>query len=603
MIKFSIARALADSRVLAIGILGCGLGLFLSSSGAEADVLFADNNSPVKSGTALKDRPAYSPVTETRLGKPEARNWLMYRGNYNSQGYSELEQINTGNVKKLRHQWTFSTGMREAHQSPPVVNDGYMFVTTPHNHLLALNAKTGDLLWRYERELPEDLVQMHPTNRGVALYGDYVYMATADAFLVALNARTGEVVWEAEVEDYFSGYYITMAPLAASGKIMVGVSGGEFGIRGFVAAFDALTGEAAWKTYTIPGPGEPGHASWPGDTWKTGGVPVWITGSYDPELKLTYWGTGNGGPWMGDARPGDNLYATSVIALDVNTGELRAHHQYHWNDSWDWDEVSAPLLLDFKRDGKTVKGLVHPGRNGYLWFLERGKDKIDFVSAKPYVKQNVFKSIDPETGRPEYYPERKPQTGRTTSYCPSSWGGKDWPPAAFNPKTRLIYIPANDNVCGLLKGEEAEYREGQLFMGIALEELGLELHPDAEKYIGELQAWNVDTAEKVWSAKFKSHHWGPVLATAGNLVFTGGTNDRYFRAFDASTGELLWRHRTNSGVIGVPVSYKIDGVQYIAVQSGYGVDAEREQALLNMTRGTSTYVPQGGVVWVFALEE
>lgn len=592
------------TRTITPGFIATCAGLLALalSMPAPADDLFGGQQGALQSGSLLAERPPYKTVTNARLKKPEAGNWLMYRGRYDSQGYSPLDQINAKNVAKLKPVWSFSTGMREAHQAPPIINGRYMFVTTPHNHLLALDAKTGDLLWRYERELPEDLFQMHPTNRGVALYGDYVYMATADAYLVALHARTGELVWEAEVEDYSSGYYMTLAPLAAEGKIMVGVSGGEFGIRGFVAAFDAITGEPAWKTYTIPGPGEPGHESWPGDTWKTGGVPVWITGAYDPELRLTYWGTGNGGPWMGDARPGDNLYATSVIGLDIDSGEIRNHHQYHWNDSWDWDEVSAPLLLDFKRDGKTIKGLVHPGRNGYLWFLERRKDRINFVSAGPYVKQNVFKSIDPKTGRPEYHDERKPRTGRVTSYCPSSWGGKDWPPAAFNPDTRLIYIPANDNVCGLLKGQEAQYREGQLFLGAALEEFALELHPDARNYIGELQAWNVDTAKKVWSAKFKSHHWGPVLTTAGDLVFSGGTNDRYFRAFDARSGKVLWQHRTNSGVIGVPVSYQLDGKQYIAVQSGYGVDAERQQALLNITRGTSKYVPQGGVIWVFALE-
>lgn len=590
----------AAVRQLRNSLFGVVLCSILQTQAAD---LFGNDAGAVKSGTLLADRPAYSPVTDQRLENPEQRNWLMYRGTYDSQGYSRLDQINAKNVQKLNPVWTFSTGMREAHQAPPIVNDGYMYIATPHNHVLALDARSGELLWRYERELPEDLIQMHPTNRGVALHGNRVYLATADAFLVALNARTGEVEWEQEVEDYTSGYYMTLAPLAARGKIMVGVSGGEFGIRGFVAAFDAETGKPAWKSYTIPGPGEPGNESWPGETWKTGGVPVWITGSYDAKLKLAYWGTGNGGPWMGDARPGDNLYATSVIALDVDTGKIRAHHQYHWNDSWDWDEVSAPLLLDFKRGDKNIKGLVHPGRNGYLWFLERSADGIGFIDALPYVKQDVFKSIDPLTGRPEYNLERKPQTGKVTTYCPSSWGGKDWPPAAYNPQTHLLYIPANDNVCGRLKGEEAEYREGQLYMGAALEEFELVLHEDASQYIGELQAWNVDTAQKVWSVKFKSHNWGPVLTTAGNLVFAGGTNDRYFRAFDARSGKLLWQQRTNSGVIGVPVSYAIDGVQYIAVQSGYGVDAEREQTLLNLSQGTATYVPQGGVLWVFALDK
>ena len=540
----------------------------------------------------------YSPVTDERLLSPEPENWLMYRGTYDSQGYSPLDQINTENVAGLKPVWSFSTGMREGHQAPPVVNNGVMFVTTPNNHLLALDAETGEQLWRYERELPSDLQQMHPTNRGVGLYGSLVYMATADCFVVALDATSGEVVWETEIEDYGAGYYMTLAPLVAAGKVMVGVSGGEWGIRGFVAALDAQTGDAVWKTYTIPAPGEPGSESWPGDTWKTGGVPVWITGSYDPATELTYWGTGNGGPWTGDIRDGDNLYATSVLALEVDTGKLRGHHQYHWNDSWDWDEVSAPLLIDFMRDGETVPGLVHPGRNGYLWFLSRSADGIGFVDAQPYVKQDVFTSLDPETGRPTYDEEKKPGVGKPATFCPSLWGGKDWPPAAFSPKTRLLYIPANDNVCSHMTGIEEEYRKGRTFMGAESQ-----LVVDAEAgFIGELQAWNVDAAEEVWSVQFEHHNWGPVLATGGDLVFMGGTNDRYFRAFDAGTGEMLWEQRTNSGVTGVPSTYSVNGKQYVAVLSGYGVDAEREQEWLRMLGQSDIVVPQGGVLWVFALD-
>ena len=540
----------------------------------------------------------YSPVTDERLLSPEPENWLMYRGTYDSQGYSPLDQINTENVAGLKPVWSFSTGMREGHQAPPVVNNGFMFVTTPNNHLLALDAETGEQLWRYERELPSDLQQMHPTNRGVGLYGNLVYMATADCFVVALDANTGEVVWETEIEDYGAGYYMTLAPLVAAGKVMVGVSGGEWGIRGFVAALDAQTGDAVWKTYTIPAPGEPGSESWPGDTWKTGGVPVWITGSYDPATELTYWGTGNGGPWTGDIRDGDNLYATSVLALEVDTGKLRGHHQYHWNDSWDWDEVSAPLLIDFMRDGETVPGLVHPGRNGYLWFLSRSADGIGFVDAQPYVEQDVFTSLDPETGRPTYDEEKKPGIGKPATFCPSLWGGKDWPPAAFSPRTRLLYIPANDNVCSYMTGVEEDYRKGRTFMGAEAE---LRVDPEAT-FIGELQAWNVDTSEEVWSVQFEHHNWGPVLATGGDLVFMGGTNDRYFRAFDAKTGETLWEQRTNSGVTGVPSTYSVNGKQYIAVLSGYGVDAEREQDALRILGRSDLVVPQGGVLWVFGLE-
>jgi alcohol dehydrogenase (cytochrome c) len=382
---------------------------------------------------------------------------------------------------------------------------------------------------------------------------------------------------------------------------MVGVSGGEFGIRGFVQAFDAETGKSVWKTYTIPGPGEAGNQSWPGDTWKTGGVPVWITGSYDPQLNLTYWGTGNAGPWMGEVRPGDNLYANSVIALDADTGALKAYHQYHWNDSWDWDEVSAPILLDVQRSGRSIKALVHPGRNGYLWLLERSAGKIGFVDAKPYVQQNVFTKLDPETGRPEYDPQHIPRIGKRTEFCPSAWGGKDWPPAAYNPKTGYVYIPANENLCNALTTREVTYRPGQLYMGVDISEVELLPQAEAKDHIGELQAWDMNAGKKVWTVKFKSHNWGPVLTTGGGLIFMGGTNDRYFRAFDAKTGKILWQQRTNSGVTGVPTSYQIDGVQYIAVQSGWGVDAQRKQELLDKAFGTQTFVPQGGVLWVFAL--
>ena len=545
----------------------------------------------------------YKPVTDARLLNPEPENWLMYRGTYDSHGFSTLNQINTTNVTDLEMVWSFSTGLREGHQAPPIVNDGMMYVSTPQNHVLAIDARTGTLLWRYVRYLPDDLQQFHPTNRGVALYGERLYLATVDAVLVCLDAVTGETLWEVTVEDYYDGYYMTMAPLIAEGKVMVGVSGGELGIRGFVAAFDAETGSEAWKTFTIPAPGEPGSESWPGDSWKTGGVPVWITGSYDHELGLSYWGTGNGGPWMGDTRPGDNLYATSVIALDVQTGELANHHQYHWNDSWDWDEVAAPLLIDYARNGQNIKGLIHAGRNGYLWFLERSEESIDFVDAKPYVYQDVFTNIDEETGRPEYDMSKKPGTGFEASFCPSLWGGKDWPPVAFDPTSRLLFIPANDNVCSTMVGEEVQYNPGQAFMGRGQSENGGFFIRPGTDHIGELQAWNVDTGQLAWKTTFKSHNWGPVLATAGDLVFMGGTNDRYFRAFNSKTGEQLWRQPTNSGVIGVPVSFAIDGKQYIAVQSGWGVDAEREQNLINMTRGSNTYVPQGGAIWVFALPD
>src|SRR5690606_18555470 len=400
--------------------------------------------------------------------------------------------------------------------------------------------------------------------------------------------------------DYRAGYYMTLAPLAVRGNILVGVSGGERGIRGFVAAYDAETGDEAWKAYTIPGPGEPGNDTWPGESWRTGGAPSWLTGTYDPELNITYWGTGNPGPWTGDVRPGDNLYTNSVIAIDGDSGELRGYHQYHWNGSWDWDEVDAPLLIDVERDGRTIPALVHPGRNGYMWLLERRADGIGFIDAWPFVYQNVFTSIDPQTGRPEYDMDRKPAVDKLAEFCPSLHGGKNWPPAAYNPSTGLLYVPANDNLCSAFAGEETEYVPGRGFTGVTGFGGGLREGAD---HVGELQAWNLATGERVWTHEYgPMANWGPVLTTAGGLVFSGGTADRYFRAFDAETGELLWQQRLSSGALGVPVSFEVDGKQYIAVQAGWGVDAVGSQRRVDEYFNQETIVPQGGVVWVFAVD-
>ena len=292
----------------------------------------------------------YANVTDERLLKPEPHNWLQIRGGYDGIGYSPLSQINTGNIKRLVPVWSFSTGQLEGHQAPPIINNGVMFISTPRNQVLALDAKTGKQLWRYQREFADDVNHPHPTNRGVALYKDKVYLATMDAFVVCLDAKTGKVVWQTKLAENKANYYFTLAPLIAKGKVMVGSSGAEYGIRGFIAAVDAETGKEVWRTYTIPAPGEPGSETWPkGDFWKNGGGPVWVTGNYDVATNTAYFGTGNGGPWMGDQRPGDNLYTASTIAIDVATGKIKGHHQYHPNDSWDWDEVSPPILVEIGR--------------------------------------------------------------------------------------------------------------------------------------------------------------------------------------------------------------------------------------------------------------
>jgi len=393
---------------------------------------------------------------------------------------------------------------------------------------------------------------------------------------------------------------MSLMPLIADGKVMLGTSGGEVGVRGFVAAYDADTGKEVWRTYTVPEPGQPGSETWPkGDQWKTGGGSVWVPGTYDAETNIAYWGTGNGGPWMGDQRPGDNLYTSSVLAIEVKTGAIKGHFQYHQNDSWDWDEVSPPLLVDYRRGERTVKGLVDVARDGYLWQLERGADKIGFVAAQPFVNHNVFTGVEPGTGRPIVDPAHKPSTGKTVSFCPSLWGGKDWPPAAFSPKTRLLYIPANENLCSELTTEVPKYVPGERYQGVTKNVLLMVAGAD---HIGELQAWDLDGGKRAWTTKLPSQNWGPVLATGGDLLFSGGTNDRLFRAFDAKTGAIVWQYPTLSGVNGVPVSFEVDGTQYIAVQSGWGVDAARMQRGLDLLfPGKYADVPQGGAVYVFAV--
>jgi alcohol dehydrogenase (cytochrome c) len=544
---------------------------------------------------------SYQPVTAERLAKPEDSNWLMIRRTYDGWGYSPLEQVTPANVAKLKPVWVFSTGEARVHESAPIVNNGVMFVTTPNNQVIAIDATSGNLLWRYRRPRPSGALVLHDTSRGVALFGDKVYFAAGEAIVVALDATTGREVWTTKVAENKSAYYISLAPLIAGGKLMVGTSGGEFGIRGFVAALDLDTGKELWRTYTIPAPGEPGSETWSGDQWKTGGAPIWVTGNYDPDTNIAYWGTGNGGPWIGDQRPGDNLHVTSTIAIDVATGAIKGHFQYHPNDSWDWDEVSPPILVDYRRNGLTIKGLIDVARDGYLWFLERSAGSITFVEGKPYVYQNVFTRLDPVTGRPDVDLARKPSTGRSAEYCPNAHGGKNWPPIAFSPKTRMIYIPANNNLCGSSTGVVATYTPGQAFVGASSGRASVAPGGD---HFGEVQAWNVDTGQRVWTHKYvKSPNWGSMLATSGGLVFTGGTADRKFHAFDATTGKLLWEFPTNSGILAPPSSFSIGSKQYVAVETGWGGDARGMQAVLNrLFPGDYPEVPEGGAVWVFALE-
>ncbi|MGF1527036.1 MAG: PQQ-dependent dehydrogenase, methanol/ethanol family [Candidatus Competibacterales bacterium] len=554
-------------------------------------------------------------MTHERLVAADPSDWLLPKGNYEGWMHSALDQINVENVSELTPVWTYSTNIDSGHEAPAQVNDGVMFITTPYNNVIALDAKTGQLHWRYEHDNPADLSVMHNTSRGVALWGDRVFAAGLDGTLNALDAKTGERICQNTIGDWSIGAYITSAPMPIEGKILVGPSGGEFGVRGFLQATDAETCETAWKTFSVPGPGEPGHETWlkegkRPDAWKYGGGSMWMPGNYDAERQVIYWGVGNGSPWLGDQRPGDNLYVASVLALEPASGAIKGHYQYHWNDSWDWAAMNAPMLLDIEHGGEMVKGLVTPQRNGYLYWLERQADgKIGYVEGKPFVYQNAFESLDPETGRPTYNYDHVPVTGKRVDYCPSLWGGKNWPYEAYNPQTGMIYIPANDNLCNSYIGiwqDDVEPASGQFWAAIDIPDLDVYVRDHSEG-VGQLQAWNVNTREKVWQHDFgKTMNWASVLSTAGGIVFNAGTNDRKLRAFDAKTGEVLWEYPLNSTSIAPPVSYTIDGKQYIAVVAGYGVDAQWTNGVLASKDPDNEWisdVPEGGVVWVFALPE
>lgn len=541
----------------------------------------------------------YKSVTAERLENPEDGNWLMVRRTYDGWGYSPLDQITAKNVKQLQPVWVMSTGTINGQEAPPIVNNGVMFVSTSFNQVIAIDAKAGNILWRYTSPAPAGL-RGKPVSRGVALFGDKVFFGLIECVVVALDARTGMEVWKTQIEENKVGYYMTAAPLIADGKVIVGVSGGDGPNRGFIAALDLETGKQLWKTYTIPAPGEPGSETWSGDQWKTGGGATWVTGNYDPETNLLFWGTGNGYPWVGYQRPGDNLYTASTVAIDATSGAIKGHFQYTPNESWDWDEVSPPILVDFRRGGRTIKGLVNFARSGYLYFLERTDSKIKFVEGMPYVKQNVFKALDPHTGRPDVDPAHKPDIGKVADFCPSWHGAKNWQPGAYSPKTRMIYVPTQENLCAVMVGRSIQTSTGEARVATTNQ---MYIAPGAD-HLSEVQAWNVDTGKKVWSHNFaKSPNWGPIMTTGGGLVFSGGTNDRLFRAFDASTGEVLWEFPTNSGVYAPASSFMVDGKQYVAVVSGWGQDARSMQSRINaVSPGNFPEVPEGGVIWVFAVK-
>lgn len=523
---------------------------------------------------------AVGQVTSERLlaAGDEPHNWLTYGGSYSSQRYSGLTQITPANVGELRLAWMLQDQVFGAWQSNPIVVDGVMYVTQRPNDVMAVDAVSGRVFWVYEHANAENArVCCGANNRGVAVLDDRVFMGTLDAHLVAIDRINGQPLWDVEVGDVNLAYSITMAPLAVGDKVIVGVGGGEFGIRGFVAAYYADTGEEAWRFYTIPGPGEPGHESWDGDDWAHGGAPVWITGSYDPELGLTYWGVGNPGPdWNPDQRPGDNLYSDAVVALDVDTGELRWHFQFTPNDGYDYDSVQVPVLVDMPWAGVPRRLMLWANRNGYFYVLDRTTG--DFLSGTPFVKVNWSSGLDAD-GRPIPTPQ---PAGEPT--WPGNQGGTNWYPPSYSPRTGLFYFAAWEDYATIYRREASEYQPGRFYLGGGFNVLSptpgaptigigrtspINDWTDAVGH-GAVVAMDPDTGRPRWKFEQYDVSDSGMLTTASDLLFTGG-REGHLHALDAWTGEELWKASLGGQIVMAPVTYMVDGVQYVSVISGHAL--------------------------------
>jgi alcohol dehydrogenase (cytochrome c) len=519
----------------------------------------------------------HAQVTSERLlgsgGEPQ--HWLSYSGGYFSQRYSTLRQIDRSNVQNLELKWILPNQVFGAWQSTPLVVDGIMYLTQRPNDVLAIDAKTGRVFWQYRHTVsPEARVCCGSNNRGLAMLGDTLFMGTLDARLLAIDAKSGRPLWNVEVGDPRLGYSITMAPLVVKDKVLVGSGGGEYGIRGFIAAYEAKTGKEAWRFYTIPGPGERGHETWTGEAWKTGGGSVWLTPSYDPALNLTYWGVGNAGPdWNPAQRPGDNLYTDSVVALDADTGALKWHFQFTPNDAYDYDSVQIAVLADLQWRGTPTKAMLWANRNGFFYVLDRVTGA--FLHGSPFVKVNWASGLD-DTGRPIQTPQ---PAGQAT--WPGNQGGTNWYSPSFSPSTGLFYVSAWEGYASIFRKQQVEYVPGRQFGGGGHQVLtpvpgapGVRIGratpvnnwTDAVGY-GVVMALDPQTGRERWRFRQFDVTDSGILTTASDLLFTGG-REGYFHALDARTGDLLWKASLGGQIAMGPITYAVDGRQYVSVISG-----------------------------------
>ncbi len=486
-------------------------------------------------------------------------SWLTYGLNHAGWRYAELDQINNGNVSRLVPKWIFQTGINGKFETTPIVRDGMMYLTAPSNHAFAVDLLSGRPIWHYAKPIPKSVnLCCGQVNRGFAIRGGVLYKVNLESTLVAIDEKTGQQLWESQIEDVTLGYSATVAPLIVKDMVIVGIAGAEFGSRDFIDAYDAETGKRRWRFWTVPSPGEPGSESWTGDSWKRGGGSTWITGTYDPELNLIYWGTGNPGPDLdGSVRPGDNLYTCSLLALDADTGKRKWHFQFTPHDVHDWDSTSDPVLIDIEHRGAKRKAVVMANRNGFYYALDRADGKL--LAVKSYTKTTWADSIDPETGRPNLVTGQDP-TEEGNKSCPGMGGGHNWQATTYSPKSGLYYFTSTDG-CAIYFKYAQDYVEGLWYQASTVGTI------PTEPAKGSIIAVKPATGDIAWKYPLVSPPSTGLLATSGGLIF-GGDREGYIFALDANSGKVLWKFQTGGTVIAPPVSYRFRGKQYVAIAAG-----------------------------------
>src|SRR5262245_52070454 len=510
-------------------------------------------------------------VTADRLIKSaaEPQNWFMYWGNYSSTHFSALKDIDTSNVSRLRPEWTFPMAGDSLLEASPIVVDGVMYVSQP-GAVFALDAATGRQLWHSTRaQKIKNPYEINPFNRGVAIAGNRLFVGTLDAALVALDSRTGAPLWETQVADSMAGYSLTSAPLVVKDKVLVGITGGEFGARGFLDAYNVADGRRLWRWYSVPGPGEFGNDSWRGDSWKTGGSPMWLTGSYDPDLNLVYWTVGNPGPQIDRSTRGDldNLFSDSVVAIDPDTGQRRWHYQFTPNDGHDWDSCQAVVLVDREWRGQARKLLLHADRNGIFYVLDRTNGA--FLSGTPFVYQNWNAGFE-RNGRPIIVPGSNSSADGSFYVYPSLRGGTNFQAPSYSAQTGWFYVEYDERG-QVYSSAPTPYEPGRQFIGRASRENAA---PAAQPKAGEppqsagIKALDPATGKTIWDFKiYQGSLTNGVLATAGGVLF-GAVRDGNLIALDARSGAHLWHFGTGANMAASPMSYAVGGRQFIAIAAG-----------------------------------